>query len=107
LGLYKLLRRTNMRGSPKEGEGAGSRDVTVDFDFPETTEMSLGCEIQVRIAEANGGLCGKAYVGLQYPLFEADLNAEGLGAEIVTPGEAGIPRVVPIGTILTIRLIRR
>jgi hypothetical protein len=98
------MRSIMMRGYLKIGEGAGSRDVTVDF--PESAEMSAGCEIQVRIAEANSGLCEKAYVGLQYPAFEADGNAEELGAEIVRPGEAGIPGVVPIDTILTIRLIR-
>lgn len=95
-----------MRGYLKIGEGAGSLNVTVDFDFPLSAEMSVGCEIQVRIAEANGGLYGKTYVGLQYPVFEAESNVEGLGAEIVRPEEARIPGVVPIGTILTIRLTR-
>jgi hypothetical protein len=95
-----------MQGYLKIGEGAGSRDVTVDFDFPKSAEISPGCEIQVRIAEANGGLCEKAYIGLQYLAFEANGNTERLGAEIVRPAEAGIPGVVPTGTVLTIRLIR-
>jgi len=76
-----------------------AEDVTVDFS--DGADLTPGSEVQVRVTEANAPQ--GAYIVPQYPTFEVPGIIQ-LGARIVTP-RTGIPGFVPIGTILTIRLV--
>ena len=91
------LRRKKIEG------GSTTLDVTVDYSGG--TDMSVDSMVEVTITGANGLLHGMAYVGLQYPWFEAGENVEALGAKIVGP-ETGISGLLPVGTILSLRLMR-
>ena len=94
-----------MRGCLHKDKVGGPISLDVTVDYPNGTDMAVGSDVKVRITEANGLLRGKAYVGSQYSWFEAEENAEVLGAEIVGP-EKGIPGLLLVDTILTIRLTR-
>ena len=94
-----------MRGCLHKAKAGGPISLDVTVDYPNGIDMAVGSNVKVRITEPNGLLRGKAYVGLQYSWFETEENAEVLGAEIVGP-ERGIPGLLLVDTILTIRLTR-
>jgi hypothetical protein len=97
--------RGYLRTKKMEGGEVGSASLDVTIDYPAGADILVDSLVEVRITEPNGLYAGMAYVSVQYPWFEAEGNAEVLGAEIVGP-ETGIPGLLPIGTILIIRFIR-
>ena len=66
--MQGYLRTTKIEG--------GSTTLDVMVDYPGGTDMSVDSMVEVRITGANGFLHGMAYVGLQYPWFEAEENVE-------------------------------